>query len=161
MISFFCLIFPISLPSRYLLCLWFFFKCHNCDYVSFSIQQLESLHNSFLVVQECCVHWQSVFWELKKCNYMLRYLVSLTHLLISSCQCLALDSWSSPAPGDLCVAGGVLAHSQGGATCAWASCPSPFCFCITACIFRHWCCWRQICSLVCITAALDKLWLLC
>lgn len=40
-----------------------------------------------------------LFWELRKCNYMLRSLTSLTHLLISSCQLSPLYSRSSPAPG--------------------------------------------------------------
>ena len=115
------------------------FKCHPCDYVSCSIPQLDSLHNSFLILHKSCVYQQPVFWELRKCNYMLWYLTSLTHLLISSCQLLALYSPSSPAPGTLCV-GGVLAHYWGGASCAWAGCTSPFCFYITACVFRHWNC---------------------
>lgn len=101
-----------SLPTLYAIFV-IFFECHRCDYVSFFIPQLESPHNSFLIVQGSCVHQQSVFGELRKSNCMLRYLTSLTHLLISSRQLLALFSRSSPALGALCVSGGVFWHVPG------------------------------------------------
>lgn len=59
------------------------------------------------------MHQQSVFGELRKSNCMLRYLMSLAHLLISSHQLLALYSRSSPALAALCASGGDFWHVPG------------------------------------------------